>query len=102
MKKNILLTGLPGIGKTTLIKEIISEISKEKICGFYTQEIRNDEGKRVGFVIKGLEGKEGILAYVEAKSHYKVGKYKVLLKDLEQIGVKEIEKRNSIIIMVLS
>ena len=35
MIKNILITGKPGCGKTTLIKEI-SEKLKPKIFGFYT------------------------------------------------------------------
>lgn len=98
MNKNILLTGQPGCGKTTLIKELIKEIDKEKLCGFYTEEIRRG-GKRVGFSIKGLGQEEGILANVEIKSPYKVGKYYVQLKDLERIGVSEIEKQTRLIII---
>ncbi|MCS7180330.1 MAG: AAA family ATPase, partial [bacterium] len=47
MIKNILITGLPGCGKTTLIKEIIKVINFEKV-GFFTEEIR-EKGERVGF-----------------------------------------------------
>jgi len=90
MIKNIFITGKPGCGKTTLIKEI-SEKLKPKIFGFYTEEIREKE-KRVGFKIKTLDKKEGILAHIKFKSRYKVGKYKVNLKDLEEIGVKALEK----------
>jgi nucleoside-triphosphatase THEP1 len=98
MIKNILLTGPPRVGKTTLIKEIINKINKENICGFYTEEIKA-AGKRVGFAIKGLGGEIGILAHIDAKSSKKVGKYKVKLDDLEKIAVKEIKKQNKLIII---
>jgi len=90
MIKNIFITGPPGCGKTTLIKEILKEL-KIPTKGFFTEEIRRD-GERIGFKILTLSGKEGILAEKGFKSPYKVSKYGVLLKDLEEIGVKEIEE----------
>ncbi len=90
MIKNIFVTGKPGCGKTTLIKEISKKLNS-KIFGFYTEEIREKE-KRVGFKIKTLDKKEGILAHIKIKSKYQVGKYRVNLKDLEEIGVKALEK----------
>ncbi len=88
MIENIFITGRPGCGKTTLIMEIIKELNLS-IGGFYTAEIRG-RGERKGFKIIDLEGEEGILANTELESPYKVGKYKVNLKDLEEIGVKSV------------
>jgi nucleoside-triphosphatase len=90
MIKNIFITGLPGCGKTTLIKEILKEL-KILAKGFFTEEIRK-EGERIGFKIVTLSGKEGILAEKGFKSPYRVSKYGVILKDLEEIGVREIEE----------
>lgn len=90
MIKNIFITGLPGCGKTTLLKEILREL-KIPVKGFFTEEIR-EKGERVGFKIKTLDGKEGILAKKGFKSPYKVSKYGVNLRDLDEIGVKEIEE----------
>jgi len=90
MIKNIFITGLPGCGKTTLIKEILKEL-KIPAKGFFTEEIRK-EGERVGFKIVTLSKKEGILAEKGFKSPYRVSKYGVILKDLEEIGIKEIEE----------
>jgi nucleoside-triphosphatase len=90
MIKNIFITGLPGCGKTTLIKEILKEL-KIPAKGFFTEEIRK-EGERIGFKIVTLSGKEGILAERGFRSPYKVSKYGVILKDLEEIGIKEIEE----------
>lgn len=88
MIKNIFITGKPGCGKTSLIMEILKELNLNA-GGFYTSEIR-EKGIRKGFKIKTLKGKEGILAHVNIKSLYKVSKYKVNIKDLEEIGVKSI------------
>ena len=88
MTKNIFISGFPGCGKTTLIKEIIKELDL-KAGGFYTSEIR-EKGQRLGFKIITLDGGEGILAHVNVKSPYRVSKYKVNIEDLEKLGVKSI------------
>jgi len=85
----IFLTGRPGIGKTTIIKKWISEIL-EQTGGFYTEEIR-EKGKRIGFKIKTIDGKEGILAEI-GRGKYNIGKYKVNLETFEEIGVKTLEE----------
>lgn len=89
MVKNFFITGKPGCGKTTLIMEILKEL-KIPARGFFTQEIRKG-GERIGFEIVTLSGKRGILAEKGFKSSFRVSKYGVILKDLEEIGVKEIE-----------
>lgn len=97
---NILITGKPGIGKTTLIKGIIQKIG-EKAGGFYTEEVRK-AGQRIGFIIKTLDGKEGLLSCIDVDSPYKVGKYKVDLESFENIALPAIENalRNSKIIII--
>ncbi len=87
--KNIFLTGRPGIGKTTIIKEWIKRLGK--VEGFYTEEIRKNN-KRVGFKIITFNGREGILASTESSGKFKVGSYRVNLKDLEEIGVSSIKE----------
>ncbi len=88
--KNILLTGRPGIGKTSVIKEVI-DILKINAGGFYTSEIRAG-GVRKGFEIITLNGKKGILAHVDCRSPYRVSKYGVNIKDLEEIAAPAIEE----------
>lgn len=85
---NILLTGRAGVGKTTIIKEVISSLNLDA-GGFYTQEIR-ERGVRKGFEIRTLNGKRGILAHMDCKSPFRVSKYGVNLQDLEGIAVKSI------------
>lgn len=81
---NILITGHPGIGKTTIIQKVISGLKGVRMQGFFTREIR-EEGVRKGFKIITLDGKEGLLAHVDFKSNYRVSKYKVNIKDIERL-----------------
>jgi nucleoside-triphosphatase THEP1 len=39
-KKNILLTGVPGVGKTTLMITLSESLRELNPVGFYTEEIR--------------------------------------------------------------
>ena len=83
--KNILYTGQPGCGKSTLIEKIVNQTQKP-LTGFITREIR-EEGGRVGFSIITMDGKEGVLAHQEIRSRYRVGKYGVNLAAIDQIAV---------------
>jgi len=85
MKTVYLLTGRPGTGKTSLIKEAASRL-RGRAGGFYTEEIRA-EGTRLGFKLLTLDGQEAVLAHVDFRSRYRVGKYGVDIDGLEQVGV---------------
>ena len=73
---HILITGLPGCGKTTLFKRLAAELRSLRLVGFYTEEIRED-GVRKGFTLRSLGGREGVLAHVDFSKGYRVGKYGV-------------------------
>ena len=55
-----LLTGKPGIGKTTLVRRIVDRLAIEVMAGFYTAEIRS-KGKRKGFELRGINDERRIL-----------------------------------------
>lgn len=82
IKKNILITGLPGIGKTTLIKKLSEELKDFHPVGFYTTEIRGN-GIRKGFELISLDGRRGLLSHINIKSHCRVGKYGVDVRGFE-------------------
>ncbi|MCX7994521.1 MAG: NTPase [candidate division WOR-3 bacterium] len=98
--KNFLLTGLPGVGKTTVVKKIV-ERYKDKCAGFYTEEIR-ENNTRVGFKLITLDGQSCIMAHKNIKSPYRVSKYGVNIECIENIGVQAIKDaiaKNKIIII---
>lgn len=87
---NILLTGAPGCGKTTVIMRTV-EPFEGQAGGFYTQEIR-ERGRRVGFGIKTLAGQSGILAHTNLSHGPKISKYRVNIRDIEQIAVPALQQ----------
>ena len=62
MKPVYLLTGRPGTGKTSIIKQVAAD-PRIKADGFFTEEIR-ERGTRVGFRLVTLDGLETVLAHV--------------------------------------
>ena len=79
----ILLTGLPGCGKTTAVMKIINNLRSDKVAGFYTQEIRQNNVRK-GFSWKRLDGADGTLAHIKIKGPWRVGKYGVDVTGFEE------------------
>jgi nucleoside-triphosphatase len=76
MIKNLLVTGPPGCGKTTLVRGIVQDLGDLPVAGFYTEEIR--EGReRAGFALVGLDGRRGVLSHVNFRGPHRVGRYGV-------------------------
>jgi len=90
MGRAFLLTGRPGVGKTTVIQAVVDRLGTAA-GGFYTQEIR-ERGQRTGFRLVALDGASGILASVNISGPCRVGKYGVDLHDLEQVGVRALRR----------
>jgi nucleoside-triphosphatase len=82
VKKNLLITGVPGVGKTTGMRRLCEGLKDFHPVGFYTAEIK-EEGMRKGFELISFEGKRRILSHVGIKSRYRVGRYKVDVSGFE-------------------
>jgi len=90
MKPVYLLTGRPGSGKTSLVKQVVARIPGQA-GGFYTEEIRTG-GVREGFRLVTLDGETAILAHIKIHSPHRVGKYGVDVEALERVGVPALER----------
>jgi nucleoside-triphosphatase len=100
----ILLTGLPGCGKTTAVMQIIESLNCKKIAGFYTLEIRKNDTRKgfrwtripgsAGTPRPDGDGATGILAHVDIKGRFRVGKYGVDVAGFEKsvVSVLDIDK----------
>ena len=82
---NLLLTGRPGIGKTTAAEAIRDALEDRgwTLQGFVTREIR-ENGDRVGFEMITLDGDTSTLAHVDLPPP-NISKYGVDLEALEDI-----------------
>ncbi|HUK93222.1 MAG TPA: nucleoside-triphosphatase [Methanomicrobiales archaeon] len=82
MIKNILVTGPPGCGKTTLVRRAVTGLAGLPMTGFYTEEIR-EGGDRVGFSLVALDGRKRTLSHVGIGGPYRVGRYGVDITGFE-------------------
>ena len=82
---NLLLTGAPGCGKTTVVMRTVEGFAG-RVGGFHTREIR-EQGRRVGFAIETLDGQSGILAHTGLTEGSRIGKYRVNIRDIDEIVV---------------
>lgn len=87
---NVLITGRPGCGKTTLIEKIAARLG-ERAGGFLTREIR-DCGVRQGFRLITLDGRSATLAHVNISGRVRVGRYGVDIQALECVGLPAVRE----------
>jgi nucleoside-triphosphatase len=100
VKPVYLITGRPGMGKTSIIKQVIAG-SHVRAGGFYTEEIRAG-GTRLGFRLVTLGGREAVLAHVDISKRFRVGKYGVDTTALEKVGIPallEAAGRDSLVVV---
>ncbi|KAL0462379.1 UNVERIFIED_CONTAM: Cancer-related nucleoside-triphosphatase [Sesamum latifolium] len=97
--KCFLVTGPPGVGKTTLIIRVLEALRQSnpslKIQGFYTRELR-EGAERVGFEVVTLDGRRGPLASTNISSRESqrwpiVGRYKVDVSSFESLALPELQ-----------
>ncbi|WP_447971953.1 nucleoside-triphosphatase [Nitrospira sp. Kam-Ns4a] len=80
---HLLLTGRPGVGKTTLVRALVSRLMAFRPAGFYTEEIR-EQGTRRGFRLVTLDGRTLVLAHTSHRGP-RVGRYGVDIPGFERL-----------------
>src|SRR5512137_1362111 len=89
MAPNLLLTGPPGVGKTTLVLHALAGLPPVA-SGFVTRELRHGGG-RVGFAVEALSGARAVLAHSDLRSPHRVGRYRVDLAAFEAVALPAID-----------
>ncbi|MDG6909630.1 MAG: NTPase [Nitrososphaerota archaeon] len=88
-----IVTGPPGVGKSTLISRVVMKLKSAGVIvgGCTTAELRSG-GTRVGFEVRDLtSGRTGELASVSSRFGPRVGRYRVNLQDLAKVGAAGVE-----------
>ncbi|XP_024025787.1 cancer-related nucleoside-triphosphatase homolog [Morus notabilis] len=107
--KCLLVTGPPGIGKTTLIIKAFESLKASnpslKLQGFYTREIRQGS-ERVGFEVVTLDGHKAPLATTSSPSPEclrwpTVGRYKVDVASFESLALPQLQVREDTDLFVI-
>ncbi len=100
MPHNILLTGRPGIGKTTVIQKVLQLLGSVPLAGFTTAEIRSPQG-RLGFYVTTLDGRQGILAHVNYTGCPQVGRYGVDVVTFESLVLPTLDPAQKVAAFIL-
>src|ERR1043166_3777551 len=89
--KNILLTGLPKVGKTTVVQKVLSQ-AKAKFGGFYTQAL-DPAARQRDFKLVTLEGNNRQFSRKRYIRRFEIGNLVGLdLSDLEAKGIAAIQR----------
>jgi nucleoside-triphosphatase len=85
IQTNLLVTGPPGIGKTTMMRRLAERLTERWIAGFVTDEIR-EKGNRAGFALSPFGPTERkIMAHKDLVSLKRVGRYGVDVECIDYI-----------------
>jgi len=89
-----LLTGPPGVGKSTIVSRVVLRLkSAGVIVGGCSTAEKRIRGARVGFEVLNLtDGTRGELASISADLGPRVGRYRVNLADLSAVGAAGLAK----------
>ncbi len=84
-RRHVLLTGKPGIGKTTILMKVAQAVPPGRCLGFFTEALYK-QGRRVGFQVVTLDGRRASLARKkEGRSEMRVGPYVIDLEPFESL-----------------
>lgn len=96
----LLVTGVPGAGKTTLVRAVLSRLPEIRAAGFTTEELRGPSG-RTGFKVVTLDGREARLATAREGEGPKVGWYTVHVAEFEATAVPALAPRHDLDLYVI-
>lgn len=104
---NILLTGPPGVGKTTCVRAVVNRLAEvcgtARLRGFYTSE-RREHDVRVGFdMVCAASGTTASLASTQpgqASKGPRVGKYAVHTAELQRFAEPRLQPDAGAVLVV--
>ena len=94
MPHNLLVTGAPGVGKSTALETAASRLREKgyTVGGLVSPEMRDAE-ERVGFRIVDLAtGENAVMAHVDHEEGPRVGKYTVDVDAVDRITIQALDQ----------
>jgi nucleoside-triphosphatase len=96
----VLLTGTPGVGKTTALRRVCDGLRVERVSGFYTEEVRV-RGVRQGFRLVTFDGEERTIADVRRPGPPRVGKYGVDVAAIDEVARRVLVPDQAVALFVI-
>ncbi|MFB6353490.1 MAG: NTPase [Halobacteriales archaeon] len=94
MPDNLLVTGPPRSGKTTVVERVVDRLEQRgyRVGGLYSPEVRED-GERIGFDIRdAMTVETRVLARVDREAGPSVGKYRVAVEHVDALAEAAIDR----------
>jgi nucleoside-triphosphatase len=88
------------VGKTTVVRRVIEGLPGTRLAGFTTEEIRAGR-QREGFRLEAFDGRSIVLAHVNNRSPYRVGKYGVDIGAFDRLAASIFNPENPAAVYVI-
>lgn len=95
MTKNVFITGIPGVGKTTLLKKLAQDLSMLVIKGFHKEKIVEEDSIR-GYRVVSFDYQEQILGHVFIEGPNKIAGFGVNVEGFEKFILPQLENLNNV------
>jgi nucleoside-triphosphatase len=94
----VLLTGPPGVGKTTVVRRVAEKL-KPRPEGFYTEEVRQEKVRR-GFRAVTFDGNVSTIADVDFRGTARVGRYGVDVPAIDRLAESALRSRRNAVFII--
>ncbi len=88
-----LIEGPPKVGKTVAMRRLVELLREHgaSVSGFVTDEMRERE-RRVGFVVRDVDGPEAVLAHQDFQTGVRVGRFGVDVPAFERVALPALRR----------
>lgn len=103
----LLIVGRPGVGKTTALRRVAARLEDLRVEGFYTAEVRDESGDRVGFRACSFdvddpesEGEGTTIASEKIEGEPRVASYGVDVEAIDGISRRHLVPEDADVVIV--
>ena len=100
MPSNIILTGPPGVGKTTIVKYLIKDLSPLIIRGFYKEPITEYDVCK-GYRVVTPDYQEQVIAHIYLEGPDRIGEFGVNVSGFENLVLPQLSLKQAVELFIV-